>query len=93
MVVKREEKYEKTRNIKNNDKSKKYILRGQRNTRYHEKILSNNKKSYITIFFLIQYNCILSQLSSVQKSIWHQSQRIASSSDTNHLPKSQKYKS
>ena len=46
MVVKVKEKYEKTRNIKNNNKSKKYILRGQRNARYHEKILSNNMKSY-----------------------------------------------
>ena len=44
MVVKFKESFEKTRNIKNNDKSKKYILRGQRNTRYYEKILSNKKK-------------------------------------------------
>ena len=47
MVVKVKESFEKTRQIKNNDKSKKYILRGLRNTRYHEKILSNKKKSYI----------------------------------------------
>ena len=46
MVVKVKEKYEKTRHVKNNNKPKKYILRGQRNVRYHEKILSNNKKSY-----------------------------------------------
>ena len=46
MVVKLEEYIEKTRQVKINDKSKKYILRGQRNTRYHEKILSNKKKSY-----------------------------------------------
>ena len=39
MVVKVKEKYEKTRNIKNNDKSKKYILRGERNARYYDKIL------------------------------------------------------
>ena len=32
--------------VKNNNKSKKYILRGQRNVRYHEKLLSNTKKSY-----------------------------------------------
>ena len=32
MVV---EKLEKTRNIKNTDKSKRYILRGQRNARYN----------------------------------------------------------
>ena len=29
---------------KNYEKYKKYILRGQRNTRYHKKILSNKKK-------------------------------------------------
>ena len=46
MVVKVKESFEKTRQVKNNDKSKKYILRGQRNTRYHEKKLSNKKKSY-----------------------------------------------
>ena len=46
MVVKVEDYFEKTRHIKINDKSKKYILRGQRNTGYHQKILSNKKKSY-----------------------------------------------
>ena len=45
MVVKVKEYFEKTRQVKNNDKSKKYNLRGQRNTRYHERILSNKKKS------------------------------------------------
>ena len=46
MVVKVKEKFEKTRHIKSNDKSKKYILRGERNVRYHDRILSNKKKSY-----------------------------------------------
>ena len=46
MVVKLKQSFEKTRQVKNNDKSKKYILRGHRNTRYQEKILSNKKKSY-----------------------------------------------
>ena len=45
MIVKAEEKYEKTTHVKNNDKSKKYILRGQRNTKYYEKLLSNEKES------------------------------------------------
>ena len=45
MVIKVKEYFEKCRQIKNNDKSKKYILKGHRNTRYHEKILSNKKKS------------------------------------------------
>ena len=34
MIKKYTEKYEKTRNIKNNDKTKKYILRGERNQTY-----------------------------------------------------------
>ena len=46
MVVKFKESFEKTRHIKNNDKSKKFVLRGQRNARYHERILANKKKSY-----------------------------------------------
>ena len=46
MVVKLKESFEKTRQVRNNDKSKKYILRGQRNARYHERVLSNKKKSY-----------------------------------------------
>ena len=45
MVVNIKESFEKTRQIKNNDKSKRYILRGERNTRYHEKVLSNKTKS------------------------------------------------
>ena len=52
MVIKVKESFEKTRHAKNNDKSKKYFLRGQRNARYHEKILSNKKKSYNFINFL-----------------------------------------
>ena len=50
MVVKVEEKFEKTRHVKNNDKSKKYTLRGERNVRYHHRILSNKKKSFIYNF-------------------------------------------
>ena len=46
MVVKVKEYFEKTTQVRNNNKSKKYILRGHKNTRYHEKILSNKKKSY-----------------------------------------------
>ena len=46
MVVKVKEYFEKTRYIKNNDKPKKYIPRGQRNNRYQERILSNKNKSY-----------------------------------------------
>ena len=32
--------FAKTRNVKNNEKSQTNILRGQRNARYHEKILA-----------------------------------------------------
>ena len=45
MVVKVKEKFEKTRHVKDNDKSRKYILRGERNVRYHDRVLSNKKKS------------------------------------------------
>ena len=50
MVVKVKEYFKKTRQVKNTDKSKKYILRGQRNAGYHEKILSNKKKAYNSTF-------------------------------------------
>ena len=46
MVIKVKEKFEKTRLVKNNDKYKKYVLRGQSNVRYYDRILSNKKKSY-----------------------------------------------
>ena len=46
MVVKVKEYFEKTRYIKNNDKSKKYILRGRSNTKNQERILSNTNKFY-----------------------------------------------
>ena len=52
MTVKSKEKFEKTRHVQNNDKSKKFVLRGQRNARYHEKILSNKKKTYKFVNFL-----------------------------------------
>ena len=62
MSVKVGEKFEKTSHNKNNHKSKKYILRGERKIGYYDRILS--KKRYL----------IISQHSSVQKGIWHQSQ-------------------
>ena len=49
-MVKAKEKFEKTRHVENNDKSKKYILRGERNVRDHDWILSNKKKSSNIIF-------------------------------------------
>ena len=41
MVIKVNEKFEKTGNVKNHDKSIKYILRGERNVRYCDRIRSN----------------------------------------------------
>ena len=52
MVIKVKEYFEKTRQVKNNDKFKKYNLRGQRNVRYHEKILLNKRKSYNFVNYL-----------------------------------------
>ena len=46
MVAKVKESFEKTRHVKNNDKSKKYILGGRRNARYYERVLFNKKKSH-----------------------------------------------
>ena len=50
---KEKEKIGKTRHVKNNEKSKKDILRGHRDTRYHERILSNANKSYKINFISI----------------------------------------
>ena len=47
MVVKVKEKFEKTRHVENNDKFKKYFLRGERHVRYHDRILSNKKNLII----------------------------------------------
>ena len=46
MVEKLKKILKKTSFVKNNDKSKKFILRGQRNVGYHNIILSNKKKPY-----------------------------------------------
>ena len=46
MVVKVKEKIEKTRHGKSIDNSKKLVLRGQRNVRYHNKILTSKEESY-----------------------------------------------
>ena len=59
MVVKVKESFEKTRHVKNNDKSKKYVLRGQRNASYHERILSNKKKSSILYFYNVNISKII----------------------------------
>ena len=49
MNKKVKEIYQKTRNVKNNDKSKKFILRGERNQKYYDKTLSKNtQKSNFT---------------------------------------------
>ena len=43
MVAKVKVKNEKTRHVKNNEKSENYILRGKRFVRYLDRILSNKK--------------------------------------------------
>ena len=66
MVVKVKESFEKTRQVKNNDKSKKYIF-------YEEKEIPDIMKEFyqikrnliFSILFLIQLSCILSGLSSI----------------------------
>ena len=47
MVVKEKEKFEKTRHVKNNDKLKKFILRGQGNARCHERLLSKSRERQV----------------------------------------------
>ena len=47
MVVKVKEEIGKTKHVKNNDKSKKSILRGERKVSYLDKILSNKNKSFV----------------------------------------------
>ena len=49
VIVKVKQHFEKTRQVKNNNKSRKYILRGQRNAIYHKKILSNKKKIHFSL--------------------------------------------
>ena len=43
MVVKVKGLFEETRHVKSNDKFKNYILRGQRNVSYYERILYKKK--------------------------------------------------
>ena len=59
MVVKVKGSFEKSTHVKNNDKSNKYLLRGQRNARYQERILSNENKYILQqnfTIFLEDYN-------------------------------------
>ena len=59
------EKSEKTRHVKNNDKSKKYILRGKKILDIMIEHYLIKRNLIISILFLIQHNRILSQRSSV----------------------------
>ena len=43
MVAKVKEKLEKSRHVKKNDKSKTYTLRGERNLKYYDGILSKKE--------------------------------------------------
>ena len=60
--MKVKEKFEKTRQVKSNDKSKKYILQGEKNVRYYDRILSKlserqQKQKYFNI--ILWFNIIL----------------------------------
>ena len=44
MVVRAKENFEKTRHVKGNDRPNKNFLRGERNVRYYDRILSKKKK-------------------------------------------------
>ena len=50
MVVKVKEFFEKKKHVTNIEKFEKYILRGQRNVRYYERIQSIKTKPYDFIF-------------------------------------------
>ena len=51
MVIKIKESFEKTRQVKSIDKSKNYLLRGQRNARYHEKYYQIKRNLIVLLFF------------------------------------------
>ena len=73
MVLKLKESFEKNRHVKNNDKSKKYVLRGQRNVRHHETKLLNKNKPYEFNFNSNSTYLFIFTTSSVQKDTRHQS--------------------
>ena len=58
MAVEVKESFQKTRHVKNIDKSKKYVLRGHRNARYHEKKISNKKNSSLQIMHVLKQYCV-----------------------------------
>ena len=86
MVKKVREFFEKTIQFKNNYKSKNYNLRGQRNTRYHEKVYQINRNPIISILFLIKHNRILSRLLVYKKAFDISRKASRRSSDTNPFP-------
>ena len=60
---KSKKRYEKTRHVRNNDKSKKYIFRGEKNVRMFDRIFCNNNKTYN---FTTKY-CTNKHMTSVAK--------------------------
>ena len=50
MVVIVKEKFEKNRQVESNDKSKKYILRGERYGRYYDRILSKSRERHQKLY-------------------------------------------
>ena len=59
MVVKVKRKLEKTRHVKKMINQKKYVLRGERNSRYYDRILSNKHKNNNLTHFTISLNLII----------------------------------
>ena len=59
MAVKVKKKFEKTRQVKNIDGSKKHSLQGQRLVRYHDRLLSSKKKSYNITYIFFKFHPIL----------------------------------
>ena len=58
MIKKYRERYEKTRDVKNNDKTKKYILKVQRNANYYDRMIIKNQKKIIKLilYLLNEFN-------------------------------------
>ena len=71
MVVKVKVYFEKTRNVKNNEKSKKYIFYEDREMQEIMMEFYQIKRNLIiSVLFLIQHNCILSRLPTSEASKW-----------------------
>ena len=69
MVVKVKEYFKKTRQVKNNNKSKNIFYEEKERQDIMSELYLRKRNLIISILILIQHNCIFSRLSTVQKSI------------------------